>query len=174
MDRAAFWWLVALVTGAGCKNTEDDTVAEDFCHLGETVPAQGSSDACFVDDIEFLIDTWSQSGAGSTVELEDAAGHDVAGSTTIDNVLVVFDPSAPLTPSAPYTATLLESCAGTTTLHFTTGAWGEPLDDPNALVGSVYVVDVNDPAVDVSDPLAFELWRIGPRPLLLQVLAATI
>jgi len=173
MDRAPFWWLAALVGGAGCKDTGDDTVSEDFCGLGSTVPAPGSDEACFIDDVEFRIDTWSRSLVGSTIELEDGAGHDVDGSTTIDDPVVVFDPFAPLTPSARYTATLLESCAGTTTLQFTTGAWGEPLDDPNALVGSVYVVDVNDPAVDVGDPLAFEFWRLGPRPLLLQVLAAT-
>ncbi len=120
-------------------DTTRDTGPDEPCGVGvdEVDPADGSTDAYYRGDIEFLLD--DPDPTEPTISLVGPSGA-IAGSTSLseDREQVRFEPNAPLEPLSAYTATL-DYCTGLATVAFTTSELGLPCHAP--LGGRTYVVD---------------------------------
>lgn len=99
-----------------------------------TVPSQGAVDADYRSAIEFHL-----SDADPTATVTSA----IAGTTEVseDGETIYYIPSAPLSPSTPYTVTL-EYCGGSAELSFTTSSLGTTIADPTTLESRVYALDL--------------------------------
>jgi hypothetical protein len=122
------WWFVpvAMTVGCACDNV-----------VVSTEPAQGATGVLANAS---LTATMTAPDPDVTVTLTDDAGAAVPGTLAIDSTTVVFTPDAPLNPSTAYTFDI-DNCSGTTSVAFTTGALGTPVDDPASLVGGTYVIE---------------------------------
>lgn len=139
--------LVALVslalTGCGKKDSDDSGTptgtagGTSACSGTVTAfPEANAADVYYRTSVEF---TMSAVESGASITLT-TGGTDVAGTSSVVDDRVVFTPSAPLSPSTTYEATLTWSC-GPTTVSWTTSAIGEPTD-PASLVGKAYSLDL--------------------------------
>jgi hypothetical protein len=140
-------WFALAVLGSlgGCgKDKDDSQVPSCSTVLSSTVPAAGSNDAYYRAAIEAEFD---DSDATATIALQDASGADVAGlvDRNDDDTTAYFTPDAPLTPGASYTAEI-SWCGGeeTESVDFTTSSLGDPLEDPSAVEGRTYLVNLRD------------------------------
>ena len=134
--------LAAMTFAAGC-NGDDETGATDSgteCEntVTKTFPESGETQAYYRGTIEAVLDDADTTG---TITVTDAAGADVAGTVAVEDDRIVFTPSAPLTPSTEYTASVGYEC-GPTAFSFTTSAVGEPVATPADIVGLTYELDL--------------------------------
>ena len=141
------WFALAILGslgGCGKDKDGDSQVPECMTQLTETVPVAGSSDAYYRAAIEAKFDDHD---ATASITLDDASGSDVPGTVTRndDDTMAYFEPDAPLTPDASYTAKVTW-CDGASSefVQFTTSSLGDPLDDPSAVEGRTYLVDLGD------------------------------
>ena len=141
------WLLLAIVGslgGCGKDKDGDSQVPECTTELTATVPAAGASDAYYRAAIEA---TFDDSDDTSTISLSDGSGNPVAGSVhrNDDATVAYFTPDEPLTPGASYSAEVVWCAMGESeTVDFTTSRFGDPLDDPSAVEGRTYLVDLKD------------------------------
>lgn len=108
------------------------------CETVTPFPAVNATDVYYRTTIEFDMGAAIETDATITV---DAGGTPVTGTTTIIGSRVVFEASAPLSPSTTYNVTLDWSC-GPTTSSFTTSAIGGPVSPPDTLIGKTYALDL--------------------------------
>jgi hypothetical protein len=139
--------LAILGSLGGCgKDKDDDSQAPEECttQLSGTVPVSGAGDAYYRADIEATFDVADDT---SMITLYDSSGTPVDGSEhrNDDSTIAYFTPDEPLTPGASYSAEIMWCDMGETeTVDFTTSSLGEPLDDPSAIEGRTYLVDLKD------------------------------
>jgi len=125
-----------------CSSTEKDdtgggtTTQTDACEVSveSTLPTTGAVDAYYRGDIEFVL---SDPDATATIVTT------IPGTQTVsaDGLRVIWTLSEPLSPSTSYSATL-QYCGGDATIDFTTSSLGTALENPDALVGNTYVLDL--------------------------------
>ena len=141
------WYALAILGSlGGCKkDTADDSQApECTTELTGTVPASGASDAYYRAAIEATFDAADET---SMIALYDASGNPVAGSEhrNDDATTAYFTPSEPLTPGASYSAEIMWCGMDQSEIvDFTTSSLGDPLDDPAAVEGRTYLVDLQE------------------------------
>lgn len=125
-------WLLPPLLLLACDAGEK---AQETCEVtvAGTLPASGT-EQMYRDPFGFELSAPDPSAVLST----DVPGHQEVSE---DGLTVTWVPDAPLAPSTPYTASL-SWCGGTEDLSFSTSALGTPLNDPQALVGQVYELDL--------------------------------
>lgn len=116
---------------SGTTATNPDACTVD---VDSTIPTNGAADAYYRGNIEFIL---SEPDATATIETS------IPGTKFVseDGLRVVWELSAPLDSGASYSATL-HYCGGDPSITFTTSSLGTPLENPDDLVGSAYVVDL--------------------------------
>lgn len=114
--------------------------------LRSVVPLVGSDDVPLGTSIVFELD---RARGDETVTLT-LDGDPVPGVTTVDGDRVIFAPDEPLAPDTRYEAELSGGC-GHFTAFTTVDAAAGAVDDPDALVGSTYLVDLD--GAEVEPPL---------------------
>jgi hypothetical protein len=119
-----------------------DGGGEEPCEVDFTgsTPGDGDTDVFYRDDLSFEL---SDADASATVAVLSDAGVEAAGTTWWDDdgLVLSFTPTDGLSPDTDYTATL-SWCGGTEEVEFTTSALGTPVEEPEALVGRVYSLDL--------------------------------
>jgi hypothetical protein len=138
--------LAILASLGGCNKDKDDDseIPECLTQLKGTVPASGASDAYYRAAIEATFDAADET---AMITLYDASGNPVDGSQdrNDDATVLYFTPNAPLTPGTSYSAEIMWCAMGETeTVDFTTSSLGEPVEDPSAIEGRTYLVDLKD------------------------------
>lgn len=108
-------------------------------------PLVGSDDVPLGTSIVFELDR-AEGDETVTLTLD---GEPVAGATTVDGDRVIFAPDEPLAPDTRYEAELSGGC-GHFTAFTTVDASAGAVDDPDALVGSTYLIDLDDAEVKPS------------------------
>lgn len=128
----------SLVFLAGCtEDTDTDTDTDVSCTNSVTpYPEDGETAAYYRGTVEAKLAT---ADTTATITLADGAGAAIAGSSVVNDKIVVFTPSAPLTASTAYTATISHAC-GEATWSFTTSMIGGAVTDD--LVGNTYALDL--------------------------------
>lgn len=129
--------LLLTLAAFGCTpDAPVDSAAEEACQvtIKETTPTTGSIDAYYRGTIEFVL-----SGADPTAEIET----DIPGTQSVRDNTIVWTPSAALSPSTQYSATL-HYCGGDATIDFTTSALGTALEPALELVGKTYNLKLGD------------------------------
>ena len=130
--------LLALAACGGDKS--DDTAAGDSgtsesCTITvTTTPSSDAVNAYYRGNIEFRL-----SAADTTATIET----DIPGSQSLsaDGKTVIWTPSAPLSPSTAYSATL-HYCGGDAVLNFTTSELGSDVASGTDLVGKAFALDL--------------------------------
>lgn len=142
------WYALAILGSlGGCgKDKDDDSQAPEECttQLSGTVPVSGAGDVYYRADIEATFDAADDT---SMITLYDASGTPVDGSERMndDATVAYFTPDEPLTPGASYSAEIMWcDMSETEVVDFTTSSLGEPLDDPTAVDGRTYLVNLQD------------------------------
>jgi hypothetical protein len=122
---------------------DDDDAASGGVNIFELVPAPDSSDFFFRDDLTV---EFTAAPDSATLVLVDAAGADVAGTTSwnASGSKMTFDPGSDLAPSSDYVATITWSPTDFEpfVLSFSTDVYGSPVADPSGLVGEVFSLDL--------------------------------
>lgn len=121
--------IVALV--AGCTSGKDTGEALCDIAIASRVPEAGAAHY-YRAAIEWELEDPDPTATVVT----DIPG---AQTTSDDGRWVRWEPTSPLTPSSPYTATL-EWCGGTDTVDFSTSTTGTAVADPVALVGRTFAL----------------------------------
>jgi hypothetical protein len=142
------WYALAILGSlGGCgKDKDQDSQAPAECttQLTGTVPDGGASDAYYRADVEATFDAPDDT---SMITVYDASGTPVAGSShqNDDHTITYFTPTDPLTPGATYSAEIMWCDMNQSqTIDFTTSALGDALDDPKAVDGRTYLVNLQD------------------------------
>ncbi|HCP45295.1 MAG TPA: hypothetical protein DIU15_04605, partial [Deltaproteobacteria bacterium] len=122
----------------------DDAAAGDSAVIVRTVPEPSEPDFFFRSNLEV---EWSLPPNEASLDLRDAAGSAVGGSTEMENSgrTLVFDPDDDLSPSSQYTVTVSWSGDDSPLVfEFSTGSYGEQLDGAaeQGLVGRVFNLDL--------------------------------
>lgn len=131
--------------------------------IDETWPAQGATDAYWRDAVEFRL-----SGPDSTALV--VADFDGAQSWEDDGTSLVYTPDAPLEPSSSYTVGL-DYCHGSPSITFETSSYGLPIEDPEALPGQAYLVDLTAGRFVTGGSMAEGLSMFFTRSILFEVLS---
>ena len=119
-----------------CTDKEPvDTAPPCGITVDETFPALNATNAYYRGEIEFHL-----SDEDPTAEIT-MDGVDGTSTRNEDNDVVIFTPSAPLSPSTAYTA-VLNYCSGTPDLTFTTSALGSGISDPSSLNNTAFALDL--------------------------------
>jgi hypothetical protein len=141
--------VAGLAACNGDKDTTDtdttdttDTTDECVAGISETFPDVDETNVFYRTGIEVSFNQ-EESGDSATLTLADAAGADVAGTTSFsaDGRTATFTPSAALAASTQYTLTVAYSCEKTATVSFTTSAVGSEVVADDLLDG-VYNIDL--------------------------------
>lgn len=141
------WYALAILGslgGCGKDKDDDSEIPECMTQLTGTVPAAGASDVYYRAAIEA---TFDEADETTMITLYDASGNPVDGAEhrNDDATVLYWTPDEPLTPSASYSAEIMWCAMGETeTVDFTTSSLGEPVDDPSAIEGRTYLVDLKD------------------------------
>lgn len=149
-------------TGKG--DDDDDAVGDDdddddatgcTTIVATTFPEDGATDAYFKSDVRFQL---SSADTTATIEVMDAGGGAVSGSSTTEGTLVIWQ-GDDFSPTSDYTATLTY-CGGTAEIGFTTSATGASTG--GNVVDRVYDLDLASgswilPSPEVGGLLATEL-----------------
>jgi len=124
--------LGVLVLG-GCPGDDKDS-ATCVIIVKSVYPEDGATDAYYRGVIEFELSNPDPTAVITT---------DIPGSqgTSEDGKSILWNLDAPLTPGSSYSASL-EFCGGGASTSFTTSAAGQPLTDPDGLVGRLYQMDL--------------------------------
>jgi len=127
----------------------EDTVSLTPCNATATTIApasDGQTNFFYRDDIVFTV---TDGAFDAQVELTLDDGSPVEGTTWIDDQVedgaphrVVFTPDTSLLPSTDYSAKLVY-CGGTPSVTFQTSALGNQIEDPEALLGWTYIMDLS-------------------------------
>ncbi len=131
--------LIVLAVACEPPPTDDSTPPDtESCEtaIESTWPEQGATDAYWLDSIEFVLD---EPDASATIVT------DIAGQQTVsdDGLSITYQPDEPLTPDTAYEVDL-DYCRGTASIGFTTSSYGQPVDDPAALLGQTWSYDLRD------------------------------
>lgn len=136
-------WLLGSLAG-GCEPNEDDgPTGGDTCAIvvQQAFPEEGATDVFYQTDVHFLLSSPDETATITITEV--ASGVSVPGTTTIEGTLVTWSGDQDLEPQESYVATLSFSC-GDETRSWTTSNAGEPVSDPQDLVGNVYSIDLEE------------------------------
>ena len=158
-------FLLSLLLGCPTQplETAEDTAPVCDISISETRPANGAQDAYYRAPVEFQL---SEPDPTAIV----VANFDGVQSARRDGRIVVYTPTIPLEPETDYTAGL-EYCHGTPEIEFTTSAMGQPLEDPAALVGNLYSIDMFDARFLAGKEVAEAAATLFDRRLLASVTA---
>ena len=136
--------------------------------------SDGQANFYFRDNVIFTASTGADS---AEIQLTTADGDIVEGSTWVDDQVeddedlrVVFTPDEPLAPGTQYTATL-DYCGGQPSVAFQTSELGTPIENPNALSGGTYTMDLSQARVVKPGIAAQALLMLVDNHLALQVLS---
>ncbi len=137
MTRTLLLLPVLSLIACGGDDAKDSGTETESCTITvTTTPTLNSVDAYYRGNIEFHL-----SAADETATIET----DIPGAKTVsaDGKTISWVPSAPLTPSTAYKATL-HYCGGDVELNFTTSSLGTAVADTAALAGNVYALSLAD------------------------------
>jgi hypothetical protein len=124
-------------TGASTDSGAANTGNQDCdTTVDATWPENGAADFYFRDAIEF---TLSDPDPSAEVIFSRSGSQ----STSDDGLTVIFTPDQPLPPSTEFEAAL-DYCYGSPTIEFSTSELGEDLENPLAIAGKTYRVDLAD------------------------------
>ncbi len=159
--------LIASFLSLACAGSASDTGSSaNFprdCDttVDATWPENGSTDFYFRDSIEFTL-----SEPDPTAEIIFSR----SGTQTIsdDGLTVSFTPDDPL-PSSTEFEVALDYCYGSPTIEFATSELGEALEDPSAILGKTYRVDMADARYVENPGVAGFLMGWLNRDLLFQI-----
>ncbi len=139
--------LTACPADDGDKSDDSADTATDGCTVTvESTPTNDSTNAYYRGNIEFELSAPDPTATITT----DIPGTEKRND---DNTLVWWEPSAPLSPSTSYSATLTY-CQGATTINFTTSTLGTPLSSPDSIVGNTYALDLAN--ANIREPAGIE------------------
>jgi len=129
----------------GCDPNDGDepTDGSDSCAIvvQQAFPEDGAEDVFYQTDVHFLLSSVDDTAA-ITIS-ESSSGDTVPGTTTIEGTLVTWSGDEDLEANTSYDATLSFQC-GEDTKSWTTSDAGEPLEDPDDLIGNVYSINLQD------------------------------
>lgn len=137
--------VAGLAACGGDKDTTDDPVVttgddDDDTQCTNVIldqfPADGDADVYYRTDVRF---TLTAEDPGASITITETGGAEVAGSTSVMGTVVSWTPSAPLSPTTSYDATLSYEC-GDATVSWTTSDVGNPTEID--LVGSTFSLDL--------------------------------
>jgi hypothetical protein len=138
--------------------------------------SDGQANFYFRDNVVFAL---SEGADTAEVQLTTLDGTVMEGSTWIDDQVedgddlqVVFTPDEPLAPGTEYTATL-DYCGGQPSVEFQTSALGTPIENPDALSGGTYTMDLSQAHVVKPGIAAQALLMLVDNHLALQVNGAS-
>jgi hypothetical protein len=138
--------------------------------------SDGQANFYFRDNVVFSA---SEGADTAQIQLSTTDGGIVDGSTWIDDQVedgedlrVVFTPDEPLAPGTQYTATL-DYCGGQPSVVFQTSQLGTPIENPNALSGGTYTMDLSQARVVKPGITAQALLTLVDNHLALQVNSAS-
>jgi hypothetical protein len=141
--------LPFLALAVGCPaGDDDDSSAGDDDDTAVPVIVTATNPTPDEDNYFFAAKPWARfdrAPESATMTLKDAAGAEVASTSTVTGTLMTLDPGAPLTPSAAYALEIeWAPCDGCpVTINFETGPYGNDLADPaGTLVGATYNIDL--------------------------------
>lgn len=155
---------------------DDDTVDCDIV-IDATEPFDGQVDAYWRAPLVF---TFSEPDPTAQVDAP------FPGTETWDETgtVLTFTPDAPLEPAQDYTVGV-DFCHGSPQIDFRTSAYGAPIDNPGALIGQTFAVDLAAgrflDGAGIAEPLSsffnrsvlFEVVGMGPGGLDLRVGVST-
>lgn len=164
----------------GCATTydateNDSTPSVETCDaIARTVsPASsGQTNFYYRSDIVFSL---TLGGEDAEISVVDSTGMPVAGTQWVDDrvgpdepLLVRFTPDVPLEAEAAYTATL-RYCAGSPSVMFRTSSLGKDLEEPSAIEGRTFTMDLSAAKVVQPSGAAQVLLTLLDNDLSLQV-----
>lgn len=157
--------LMSLLLGCPVQplETAEDTAPVCDISISETRPANGSEEAYYRAPVEFQL---TEPDPTAIV----VANFDGVQSSRGDGSVIVYTPTVPLEPETSYTAGL-EYCHGTPEIEFTTSAMGQALDDPGALEGKLYSIDMFTARFLAGKEVAETAASLFDRRLLASVIA---
>jgi hypothetical protein len=134
---------------------DDDDTSNCTILVASQFPEDGETDAYYKTDVRFQL---SEADPSASIEVTDAGGSVVSGSTSSVGNLVIWE-GDDFAPSSDYTATLTYEC-GTAEASWTTSPTGSPTG--GAIVDRVYDLDLATgswilPSPEVGALLATEL-----------------
>lgn len=149
MMRTLSAWVVVLAMGCPSKDGQvedsgadtdsgaytDSDVPACTVEVDSAFPVDGESDAYYRTGVRFVL---TEADATASIEVQDAVGAPVAGTSSVVGLVTSWEAATPLVPEATYTATLTYAC-GTATTTFTTSNTGAVAVD---VTGRVYNVDL--------------------------------
>ena len=122
--------------------TDDTSSTTEGCgvEIDSTYPVLNAADMYYLGN---LVVELSDPDETASLTLIDDAGAEVAGTTSVDDDTLTFDPTDPLSPSASYTLKV-SYCAGEADVAFSTSSLGTPLGSGDeAVVGKTYALDIS-------------------------------
>jgi len=155
--------LVALSLVACSKDEVTDDTADLGCEveIRQTFPAIDAADFYYKGIIEFQLNK-----ADDTAVLS-IDGVDGTSSLNARNDIVYFTPTADLSPSTTYTATL-SYCTGDANVSFTTSALGTDLDSSVDLTATTYSLDLQSGRVVIPEGVGAVLQEYLDFQILVQ------
>lgn len=154
--RSTFPILAACTLAlAGCEAAPDDqeeAPTPDPCAGAPgllSVSPESDADDQYISSVSA---TWDAVPEDASLVLADDTGAAVTGTLTVEDSgrTLLLDFGAPLAPSTTYTATVGDACSDDASWSFSTGPFGDELDDEEALVGRVFSIDLG--SADIVQP----------------------
>ena len=128
-------------TETGNVDTATDTATQGCgIEIDSTYPVPEAIDMYYLGN---LVVELSDPDDSASLVLMDASGAEVAGTTSVDDDTLTFDPTDALMPSSAYTLKVT-TCTGEAEVNFTTSALGTALSEGDeAIVGKTYALDIS-------------------------------
>lgn len=138
---------IAMLACTGDKTTDTSSVTDtatttEGCgvEIDDTYPVLNAADVYYLSN---LVVELSDPDDTATLTLLDGSGAEVAGTVSVDDDTLIFDPTDALAPSTSYTLQVTY-CSGSADIAFTTSALGSALEGGNeSIVGKTYALDIS-------------------------------
>lgn len=129
-------------------DTDDDNGGTTQCvglaSSNPTIPAAATNDFFYRGQMSVRF-AGDANAVGTTIELKDGSGADVA-LTTIEwedsGDTAFFGPAAPLDPSSDYTLVVQTDCPAAAEIAFSTSSFGEQVSNTSVLAGTAFDLDI--------------------------------
>ncbi len=148
MVLAAIPFAATWMFTAACSHADDDDATDDgpeWAAIIDISPEVDQSDFFFESDAWAVFD---REPTSATMSINNG----VTGESTLDGTLLSFDIAGALEADTTYelTVTWEPSEVGSTSFEFTTGPWGNVVDDEAGLINTTYEIDLA--SADFTEP----------------------